>query len=87
MSDILEVNRPALQRGDLWREAAFMAGEWRRAATIAVDNPATGAVIGHVPDLGAAEAEEAVAAAQAAFGPWKPRPPRNAAPCSSAGPR
>jgi succinate-semialdehyde dehydrogenase/glutarate-semialdehyde dehydrogenase len=49
-----------------------MAGEWRTgSATIAVDNPATGAVIGHVPDLGAAEAEEAVAAAQAAFGPWK----------------
>jgi acyl-CoA reductase-like NAD-dependent aldehyde dehydrogenase len=55
--------------------------------TIAVDNPATGAVIGHVPDLGAAEAEEAVAAAQAAFGPGRPGPPRNAAPCSSAGPR
>jgi succinate-semialdehyde dehydrogenase/glutarate-semialdehyde dehydrogenase len=54
-----------LQRGDLWREAAFMAGEWRTgSARIAVDNPATGAVIGHVPDLGAAEAEEAVAAAQ-----------------------
>ncbi|GHC95649.1 NAD-dependent succinate-semialdehyde dehydrogenase [Novosphingobium pokkalii] len=72
MSDILEVNRPAMQRGDLWREAAFVAGEWRTgSARIAVDNPATGAVIGHVPDLGAIEAEEAVAAAQAAFGPWK----------------
>ena len=72
MSDILEVTRPALKRADLWREAAFVAGEWRKGSkTIAVDNPATGAVIGHVPDLGAAEAEEAVAAAQAAFGPWK----------------
>ena len=29
MSDILEVNRPALKRADLWREAAFVAGEWR----------------------------------------------------------
>ncbi|WP_179505527.1 MULTISPECIES: NAD-dependent succinate-semialdehyde dehydrogenase [unclassified Sphingomonas] len=74
MNDILEVTRPALRRADLWREAAFVAGEWRKGAkTIAVDNPATGAVIGHVPDLGAAEAEEAVAAAQAAFGPWKAR--------------
>jgi len=72
MSDILEVNRPALKRADLWREAAFVAGEWRTgASTIAVDNPATGAVIGHVPDFGSAEAEEAVAAAHAAFGPWK----------------
>jgi succinate-semialdehyde dehydrogenase/glutarate-semialdehyde dehydrogenase len=36
---------------------------WREgAATIAVDNPATGAVIGHVPDLGAAEAGK----------PWPP---------------
>ncbi|NKJ43427.1 NAD-dependent succinate-semialdehyde dehydrogenase [Novosphingobium sp. SG720] len=74
MNDILEVTRPALRRADLWREAAFVAGEWRKGAkAIAVDNPATGAVIGHVPDLGAAEAEEAVAAAQAAFGPWKAR--------------
>ncbi|MDR6512870.1 succinate-semialdehyde dehydrogenase/glutarate-semialdehyde dehydrogenase [Novosphingobium capsulatum] len=72
MSDILEVIRPALKRADLWREQAFVAGQWRgAAATIAVDNPATGAVIGHVPDLGAAETREAVDAAQAAFGPWK----------------
>ncbi|WP_062788332.1 NAD-dependent succinate-semialdehyde dehydrogenase [Novosphingobium capsulatum] len=72
MSDIVEVTRPALKRPDLWREQAFVAGQWRgAAATIAVDNPATGAVIGHVPDLGAAETREAVDAAQAAFGPWK----------------
>ena len=72
MSEILEVTRPALKCADLWREQAFVAGQWRgAAATIAVDNPATGAVIGHVPDLGAAETREAVAAAHAAFGPWK----------------
>ncbi|KPF51414.1 succinate-semialdehyde dehydrogenase [Novosphingobium sp. AAP1] len=72
MSDIVEVTRPALKRPGLWREQAFVAGQWRgAAATIAVDNPATGAVIGHVPDLGAAETREAVDAAQAAFGPWK----------------
>lgn len=64
--------RPQLARPDLWREAAFIGGNWREgAATIAVDNPATGAVIGHVPDLGAAEAGEAVAAAHAAFAGWK----------------
>jgi succinate-semialdehyde dehydrogenase/glutarate-semialdehyde dehydrogenase len=50
----------------LWREAAFIGGNWREgAATIAVDNPATGAVIGHVPDLGAAEAGK----------PWPPPMP------------
>ncbi|MBB3360232.1 MULTISPECIES: NAD-dependent succinate-semialdehyde dehydrogenase [unclassified Novosphingobium] len=74
MSDIVEVTRPALKRPDLWREQAFVAGQWRgAAATIAVDNPATGAVIGQVPDMGAAETREAVDAAQAAFGPWKAR--------------
>lgn len=66
------LSRPALARPDLWREAAFVAGEWRTGeATIAVDNPATGAVIGTVPDFGAAEADASVAAAAAAFGPWR----------------
>jgi len=70
----LNPSRPALARPDLWREAAFVAGEWRVSdRTIAVDNPATGAVIGHVPDFGAAEADAAVAAASTAFAGWKAR--------------
>jgi succinate-semialdehyde dehydrogenase/glutarate-semialdehyde dehydrogenase len=65
-------SRPDLARADLWREAAFVGGAWRTSdRTIAVDNPATGAVIGHVPDFGAAEAEDAVTAAKAAFAGWK----------------
>jgi succinate-semialdehyde dehydrogenase/glutarate-semialdehyde dehydrogenase len=65
-------SRPDLARLDLWREAAFIAGEWRKSdRTIAVDNPATGEVIGHIPDFGAAEAGEAVTAAHAAFGAWR----------------
>jgi succinate-semialdehyde dehydrogenase/glutarate-semialdehyde dehydrogenase len=67
-------SRPDLARADLWREAAFVGGTWRTSErTIAVDNPATGAVIGHVPDFGAAEADEAVTAARAAFAGWKAR--------------
>jgi succinate-semialdehyde dehydrogenase/glutarate-semialdehyde dehydrogenase len=64
--------RPVLARADLWREAALVGGQWRTAdRTIAVDNPATGEVIGHVPDFGAAEADEAVTAARAAFAGWR----------------
>ncbi len=67
-------SRPELSRPDLWREAACVAGQWVTSdRTIAVDNPATGEVIGTVPDLGAAEAEATVAAAYAAQGAWKAR--------------
>ena len=63
-----------LARADLWRQAAYVGGAWRTSdRTIAVDNPATGEVIGHVPDFGAAETDEAVAAAQGAFAGWKAR--------------
>lgn len=72
--------RPELARPDLWREAAYLGGAWVTGErTIAVDNPATGAVIGHVPDLGAAEAEAAVAAASAAFAPWRKTPAKERA--------
>lgn len=51
----------------------YIDGEWVDAAsgrTFEVTNPATGEVIGTVPDGGAADAEAAVAAADAAFGAW-----------------
>ena len=73
-TDLLVKSRPDLARADLWREAAFVGGAWRTSdRTIAVDNPATGAVIGHVPDFGADETNEAVTAAKAAFAGWKAR--------------
>ncbi len=56
----------------LLREFAFIDGAWRSAssgATIAVTDPATGETLGHVPNLGAAETREAIAAAEAAFAP------------------
>lgn len=63
-----------LSRPDLFRQSAFLAGEWvegPKDAAIAVTDPATGAVIGHVPGLGAPETERAIAAAAAAYGPWR----------------
>lgn len=53
--------------------AALIGGEWRPVAGkgIAVTNPSTGAHLGEVPNMGAAEAQEAVQAAAAALPAWK----------------
>lgn len=56
---------------ELMREACFIAGEWRVGDSWnEVENPATGVIIGKVPDMGRVETEEAIAAAAAAIGPW-----------------
>ena len=58
----------------LFREACYIDGAWvgaRLGATIAVDDPATGAVIGAVPRLGAAETRQAIDAAARAFPAWR----------------
>ncbi len=58
------------------RERSFVGGRWIAASgggTIAVRNPATGEVLGSVPDCGREEAAQAVAAAKAAFPGWKAR--------------
>jgi len=63
--------RLALKRADLLREAGFIGGRWVEAGeTIAVVNPATGGLIGHVPNLGGPETERAVAAAAEAQDSW-----------------
>ena len=65
-----------LKDPSLFREANYVGGRWIQAgdgATIAVTNPATGAVIGHVPSLSRAEIAEAVAAAHAAQAGWRAR--------------
>ncbi len=49
------------------------------AKRIAVDDPATGEVIGHIPDLGAAETERAIQAADAAFPAWSRSDPHKRA--------
>ncbi len=54
-------------------QANLIGGAWTGAAdggTIDVTNPATGAVLGTVPNCGAGETEAAIAAAKAAFAGW-----------------
>jgi succinate-semialdehyde dehydrogenase/glutarate-semialdehyde dehydrogenase len=65
---------PNLKDQKLFREQAFLDGEWVEAdsrARFEVDNPATGAVVGHVPNMGAAETRRAIAAADAALPAWR----------------
>ena len=60
----------------LFRQACHIDGEWvpsRSGATIAVDNPATGEVVGTVPSVGAAETRISIEAAAAALPDWRGR--------------
>jgi succinate-semialdehyde dehydrogenase/glutarate-semialdehyde dehydrogenase len=55
------------------REANLIGGAWVGAdggATLTVTNPATGEVLGTVPDVGRAEVARAIASAEAAFPAW-----------------
>lgn len=64
----------ALANPALFVERALIGGSWCAAASgavIAVDNPATGRVIGTVPDCGAEETAQAIAAAEAALPGWR----------------
>ena len=64
----------------LLREHALIAGEpVTSAKTIAVDDPATGEVLGRVPDLGGAETERALQAAHDAFPAWSRSDPHKRA--------
>ena len=54
-----------------FRTDAYIDGQWRAGAKrFPVYNPANQEVIAEVPDLGAAETEEAIAAAHVAFPQW-----------------
>ncbi|MCB9990268.1 MAG: NAD-dependent succinate-semialdehyde dehydrogenase [Rhodospirillales bacterium] len=58
----------------LLRELSYIDGRWVRAdsgAVFAVLNPADGGMLGHVPDMGATEAQKAVEAAKAALPDWR----------------
>jgi len=56
----------------LFRQACYVDGAWVAGrATIDVDNPATGEIVGSVPKLGAAETRTAIAAAAHAFPAWR----------------
>jgi len=59
--------------GKLFRESCYIDGQWTQAQsgkTFDVDNPATGATLGKVPDCGAADTKLAIEAASRAFATW-----------------
>jgi len=61
---------------NLFRQLCYINGAWvpaRTAATIPVDNPATGQILGSVPNCGRDETRDAIAAAASAFADWRAR--------------
>ena len=63
-----------LRETTLFRQQCYVAGAWIDADSGAVStivNPATGAVLGSVPELGAAETRRAIEAAHAAWSSWR----------------
>ncbi|HET9379053.1 MAG TPA: NADP-dependent succinate-semialdehyde dehydrogenase [Chthoniobacterales bacterium] len=67
----------SLQDQELFRRQAYIGGKWCDAdngATLKVNNPATGEVLGTVPLMGAAETRRAIEAARNAFADWSRKP-------------
>ena len=74
-SPLTALNDPSLLQHD-----AYVNGEWVSASTrFEVTDPATGVPLAEVANLDAAQAEAAIAAAEAAWGPWKRRPAKERA--------
>jgi succinate-semialdehyde dehydrogenase / glutarate-semialdehyde dehydrogenase len=55
----------------LFRQQCFVGGEWIGEGSAPVENPHDGSVLGHVPEFGAAEAQRAIEAANAALPAWR----------------
>ena len=67
---------PALDLKDpkLFREQCYIDGAWVAAdskKTFSVDDPASGEIIGNVPDMGTAETKRAIEAADKAWPAWR----------------
>src|SRR6185436_9099402 len=65
-----------LQDPELFRERCYVGGHWIAApggATIPVDDPATGEIIGTVPKAGRTETRAAIDAAASALPDWRAR--------------
>ncbi|WP_460135111.1 NADP-dependent succinate-semialdehyde dehydrogenase [Pseudomonas sp. S1_E04] len=65
-----------LRDNSLFRQQAYIAGAWSDADNeqrLAVNNPATGEILGHVPKMGAAETRRAIEAAEQALPAWRAR--------------
>ncbi|MGB0127030.1 MAG: NAD-dependent succinate-semialdehyde dehydrogenase [Rhodocyclaceae bacterium] len=68
MASWLELNDPAL-----FRQQCYIGGAWADAddgRTVAVANPATGEILGHVPRMATDETRRAIEAANHAFPAW-----------------
>src|SRR6266481_3754883 len=66
-----------LQDQDLFRHQAYIGGRWCDAdsgATLKVNNPATGEILGTVPLMTANETRRAIEAAKEAFIDWRRKP-------------
>ena len=66
----------------LFSQSALIGGQWLAAddqATMTVSNPATGATVGTVPKMGAAETQRAIAAAARALPAWSALPAKRRA--------
>ncbi len=75
-----ERSRLALKRPDLLREQACVAGDWISGdSVIEVVNPATGRLLGTIPDLGGQAADAAVKAAVSVQKDWAKRTARDRA--------
>src|SRR5215475_949602 len=58
----------------LFRQQSFIDGKWADAdsgKSVEVTNPATGEVLGTVPNMGTAETRRAIEAANAAWPAWR----------------
>src|SRR5271166_4058085 len=66
-----------LRDQDLFRQQAYLGGLWRDAdnrATLDVNNPATGEILGSVPLMGRVETQRAIEAAKIAWIEWRRQP-------------
>ena len=73
-----------LKDQSLFRQQCYINGEWVDAddgGTLDVTNPSSGAVIGTVPKLGAAETARAIDSAEVAFQSWRKRTAKQRALC------
>src|SRR5687767_15557480 len=64
----------SLTDSSLFRQSCYVDGGWMDAASgasVAVDNPASGEIVGTVPKFGAAETRKAIEAANRAFPEWR----------------
>ena len=76
MTDKTTAGITGLQLKDpsLFRQQCYVAGRWIDAdsgKTVAVNNPATGEILGTIPNTGAAETRRAIEAANAAWPAWR----------------